>query len=82
MTAAVDREVLREWRDRHSDVRPDREGHTCVRLIWIEGRCAGQCGQTSKWIARGRPLCEACTVERVQQWLDLERGEMTLTEQT
>jgi hypothetical protein len=75
MTAAVDREVLREWRDRHGDVQRDREGHACVRLVWVDGRYAGQCGETSQWFVRGRTLCEPHAVERVQQWLDLERGE-------
>lgn len=76
-TASADREVLREWRDRHDDVQPDRDGHACVRLIWIEDRCAGQCGQTSKWIVRGRPMCEAHTVERIWTWLDMESGEVS-----
>lgn len=76
-TAAADRDVLREYRDRHGDVQPDREGHVCVRLVWVEGRCAGQCGHPSQWIARGRALCEPCTVERVQRWLALEQGEVS-----
>jgi hypothetical protein len=68
MTAAVDREVLREWRDRHSDVRPDREGNTCVRLVWA-GDEFGLCGRPSQWIVRRRPMCEAHTVERIRTWL-------------
>lgn len=72
-TAASDRQVLREWRDRHDDVQPDRDGRRCVRLVWVGVRNAGVCGRPSQWIARGRPLCEACTVERVHRWLDLER---------
>lgn len=73
----MDREVLREWRDRHDDVQPDRAGHRCVRQRWVGVRSAGRCGQPSKWIVQGFPLCEACTVERVQRWLDLERGEVS-----
>jgi len=75
-TSHVDRLVLREWRDSHDDVQPDRDGHVCVKLIWLEGRCAGQCGVTSRWIARGRPLCEPHVVERIRMWLDAERGEV------
>lgn len=74
-TAAADREVLRLYRDRHDDVQRDREGHACVRMVWIDGLRAGPCGQTSQWFVRRRPMCEAHTVERVLQWLDLEREE-------
>jgi hypothetical protein len=76
-TTAQDRLLIREWRDHHSDVQPDRVGHACVRLIWLDGRCAGQCGETSQWIARGRPLCEAHTVERIGLWLEAARREMS-----
>lgn len=76
MTAAMDREVLREWRDRHGDVRPDHGSGSCTRQLWIDGEYAGPCGRVSQWIVRKRPLCEPHTVERIQQWLDFERGEV------
>lgn len=71
-TSHVDRLVLREWRDSHDDVQPDRDGHACVKLVWLDGRCAGQCGEMTSWIARGRFLCEPHTVERIRMWLSSE----------
>jgi hypothetical protein len=74
VTFAQDRVVLREWRDRHSDVHPTQGWQVCVRLVWLDERVhAGQCGEMASWVARGRPLCERHTVERINQWVELER---------
>lgn len=82
-TTPGDRQILRDWRDTHDNVQPDRDGHACVKFIWIDDRCSGQCGQTTSWIVdfpeRGlgkRHLCEAHTVELISKWAAYERGEV------
>lgn len=84
-TTAGDRDILRAWRDTHDDVQPDRDGHACVKFVWVDGRCAGQCGQTSQWIVDYKPrtgllgkraYCEPHTVELIRKWTDFENGKV------
>jgi hypothetical protein len=70
-TSHVDRLVLREWRDSHDDVQPDRDGHACSRWVWMDGPI-GECGRTSAWFGRGRPFCEQHMVERIKRWSEDE----------
>lgn len=76
-TTSQDRTVIREWRDHHSDVQPDRMGHNCVKMIWLDGRCAGPCDSPSQWVARGRYLCEPHMAERIGLWMQAARKEMS-----
>jgi hypothetical protein len=77
--------VIREWRDHHDNIAPDRQGHACVRTIWVSDKPVGRCGRLSQWIADyGKPLgkralCEAHAVELITAWSGLEaaRREMS-----
>lgn len=84
-TTSQDRTVIREWRDHHSDVQPDRDGHPCKRQVWCNDKPAGQCGRTSAWFVDfgpplgPRPLCEEHTVSYIRSHAALEaaRKEMS-----
>lgn len=80
-TTASDRQVLREWRDTHDDVRPARGGETCVHSVWVGERWAGRCGRLAEWLINYglrvpslgvRPHCEAHTVDTLRKWAAYE----------
>lgn len=84
MTAAVDREVLREWRDTHEDVRPARDGQTCVHSVWVGEKWAGRCGRPAQWVINyglrvpslgRRAHCEPHTVSVISKWAAFEQKE-------
>ena len=85
MTAATDREILRAWRDTHSNVQPARGGETCIHTVW-DGDTPYRCGDPARWIVdythRGgrkagqRPHCEAHTLSVIGKWSAFERGEV------
>lgn len=84
-TTPEDRQVLREWRDRHTNVRPARHGEKCVHAVWVGDRHAGDCGRTAQWVVDysfrvkslgRRPHCEEHTVSVIGKWAAFERGEV------
>lgn len=84
-TTSSDRHLIREWRDHHNDVRPDRDGHVCVRTIWVADKPAGQCGRVSQWVVDygpplgRRPLCEEHTVAYITARGSLEAARRGLS---
>lgn len=86
MTAATDREVLRAWRDKHSNVQAARDGERCIHAVWVGTQYAGDCGRTATWVVdythRGgrklgrRPHCEEHTLSVISKWTAFENGEV------
>lgn len=84
-TTPVDRDVIRAWRDNHTNVQAAHNGERCIHSVWVDDIWAGRCGRSATWIvdyshrARSlgrRPHCEAHTVSVLSKWLKFENGEV------
>jgi hypothetical protein len=83
-TTPDDRQILRDWRDTHDNIRPARNGERCIRTVWLDGK-PFQHGASASWLVNYRawvpslgvrPHCEACTVDVISKWASYERGEV------